>query len=832
MHLSEIPLGDEKDKSLILEFDFAGKFFAAEEEEEEEEVLVISFKDITERKLAEKEIERSYQTQSVLNSLLHISLEEIPLKEQLEHSLDIILSVPFLPLIPKGGVFLVEDKPDVLVLTANRHLPVPLQGMCAKVPFGRCLCGRAAASRQVQFADCLDDRHENRYEGLTPHGHYNIPIISRDKLLGVFVLYLQEGHRQKKQEVEFLQAVADTLAGIIERKRAEEQIVKYGKELLALSDSSNVVSAVSMTENLYEAICNIAVRNFGLKIAWIGLIDEGRGTRNKGRSYEVKPAAQAGFENGYLSNIKITWDDSPTGMAIKTKTPRIMNNIDTNPAFKPWREEALKRGYRSSMAVPMIDSEGKVMGALNLCSSEPEFFIKRRIHLFNLFSNYAAIAIENRLLIEGLEEKVKERTKELEEYGFRIHKLYELSFVTKANAKEFANLILNEVAKMLGVDAAAVGRTTGDEWIAYAVADRKGFGIKEEMRFPLSEVYCGVVNETKKPLIINDATKSEEFKNHPDLLKYGVVSYLGVPIFIGDDFFGILCTFSKSPHQYEENDLILFRLLSKRLEFEFIKEKYQNELRIAMMQAEAANKAKSDFLANMSHELRTPLNAIIGFSEMMAKGKAGRISGQQKVYLNDILESGEHLLSLVEDILDLSKIEAGRMELELSEFNLRDVIEGSLSMFKEKAIKHRIKIVEEFEDKIGTIVADERKLKQIMLNLMGNAMKFTPEGGRVTVRARLVNSKKLNADNYSLTTDRNFVEICVEDTGIGISEKDIPKLFQPFQQLESPLTKMYTGTGLGLNLCKRFVELHGGRIWVESEVGKGSKFKFTIPIRQ
>ena len=138
-----------------------------------------------------------------MNSLLHISLEDIPLEEQLEKSLDIILSVPFLPLIPKGAVFLVENKPDVLALTVNRNLPVPLQGICAEVPFGRCLCGRAAANREIQFADCLDDRHENRYEGVTPHGHYNVPILSRGKVLGVVVLYLQEGHRQKKSEVEF-----------------------------------------------------------------------------------------------------------------------------------------------------------------------------------------------------------------------------------------------------------------------------------------------------------------------------------------------------------------------------------------------------------------------------------------------------------------------------------------------------------------------------------------------------------------------------------------------------------------------------------------------------
>lgn len=258
------------------------------------------------------------------------------------------------------------------------------------------------------------------------------------------------------------------------------------------------------------------------------------------------------------------------------------------------------------------------------------------------------------------------------------------------------------------------------------------------------------------------------------------------------------------------------------------------ELEEKTIQAEAANRAKSDFLANMSHELRTPLNSIIGFSEILEDGMAGPIADNQKELLNDISTSGKRLLSLINDILDLSTVEAGKMQLELSEFNLEEIIDGSLVMFKEKAMKHTITIAAEVEAGIGAIVADERKLKQVLFNLLSNAFKFSPDGGSVSVAARqMVSDVGLGIGRESKpqspNRDRSYLQISVTDTGIGISPEDQNKLFQPFQQIDSALSRKYAGTGLGLNLCKRFVELHEGRIWVESVEGKGSKFTFAIP---
>ncbi len=468
-------------------------------------------------------------------------------------------------------------------------------------------------------------------------------------------------------------------------KTFHDEKTAHLKNMLAIADSSNVISAVPMTENIYEAICNVAVRNFGLKMVWIGLIEK--------NSPEVKFITQHAFEK----NMKITLDDtltylSPMPAVIKTRSLRVINHIDAESMYPEWMDKALKMGYHSYMAVPLLDAEADTIGVINFYSSEPMFFTPDRAKILQIFANQSATAIENRLLIEGLERNIDKKTMELEKFGTKLHMLYEISFTIEPDTKEFTRQTLHKIAEMLDVDVAAVGNITEDEWIGYAVADRGNFGIKEGDRFPLNEVHCGIVANTRKPLIINDAAKSEEFKNHPDLLKYGIVSYLGVPVFMKNRLFGVLCTFSKSPHQYSEHDLILHQLLSKRFEFEFVKAQYENELRNAMIQADSASRAKSDFIANLSHELRTPLNAIIGFSEMMVSGMTGVLSDKQKEYLNDILAGAEHLLILINDLLDLSKAEAGKMSLELSTFNLRNLLEEGLRLFKEKSLKHQIRI--------------------------------------------------------------------------------------------------------------------------------------------
>jgi signal transduction histidine kinase len=240
-----------------------------------------------------------------------------------------------------------------------------------------------------------------------------------------------------------------------------------------------------------------------------------------------------------------------------------------------------------------------------------------------------------------------------------------------------------------------------------------------------------------------------------------------------------------------------------------------DELRRLYKELETASQHKSDFLANMSHELRTPLNAIIGFSQVLREGMAGDVNKKQAEYLEDILSSGNHLLSLINDVLDLSKVEAGQVELELAPFSLQGALEQGVAMVRERATRDEVRVTLAPNADVDVIAGDERRIRQVIFNLLSNAVKFTPAGGSVEIWATQVNGE---------------VSVSVADTGPGIALADLRRVFEEFQQTEAGV-EQGEGTGLGLALSKRLVELHGGRIWVDSELGRGSTFVFTLPVR-
>jgi PAS domain S-box-containing protein len=397
------------------------------------------------------------------------------------------------------------------------------------------------------------------------------------------------------------------------------------------------------------------------------------------------------------------------------------------------------------------------------------------------------------------------------------------------------------------------------------IADRKVGKV-----YPLKGSGNAEMVRTKSSLLIQTEDFGEYRDRFPMLLstfQAGFRSILNIPLFSKGRIIGGLLLRSLKPYAYTDEHVRLAERVGaqiagsianaqlfvelKRAEEDLrhsqeiletrVKERTQDLVK-ARDAAEAANRAKSEFLANMSHELRTPLNHIIGFTELVVERQAGELNETQREYLGDVLASSRHLLSLINDILDLSKVEAGRLQLEVGEVFLPALLQNSLNMIKEKAMKHGIQLQTEIDGIPQQIRGDERKLKQILHNLLSNAVKFTPDGGVVTLSAcRLFfrDHQWIEGDKcvapipFAPSVAGEWVGISIRDTGIGLKAEDLERVFAPFEQADSSMSRRYQGTGLGLTLTRKLVELHGGKIWAESQgLGKGSLFRFLLPVTQ
>jgi signal transduction histidine kinase/hemerythrin-like domain-containing protein len=483
-------------------------------------------------------------------------------------------------------------------------------------------------------------------------------------------------------------------------------------------------------------------------------------------------------------------------------------------ALTSWMENV-----RTLLLVP-LRQQGELIGILVARRIEARSFTPAQIKLLETFADQAVIAIENVRLFQELEA----RTRELVQSVGELRALGEVGQAVSStlDLETVLTRIVSHAVQLSGTDGGAIYEydEQSEEFLLRATHHMEEELINALRANPprLGDGVVGRAAASREPVQVPNILEERAYapRMRQMLERYGFRASLAVPLLREDRIIGGLVVRRKSTGEFRPEVIDLLKTFATQSVLAIQNARLFREIEDKSRQIEAANRHKSEFLANMSHELRTPLNAIIGFSEVLQERMFGELNEKQSEYTDDIVSSGRHLLSLINEILDLSKVEAGRMELEMATFDLPLAIDNARTFVRERAIKHGINLDVTVDERLGDFSGDERKIKQILLNLLSNAVKFTPEGGRIGIKAR-------QADGS--------VEISVSDTGIGISPEDQAKIFEEFRQVGSDYAHKREGTGLGLTLAKKFVELHGGRIWVESEVGKGSTFSFTLPER-
>ena len=574
----------------------------------------------------------------------------------------------------------------------------------------------------------------------------------------------------------------------MELEQARDSLIKKTHDMAGLIKAGKAVSSSLNLENVLCSIVVLTAQVMNVSRCSLMLLDE------KGEYLEWRTFI--GFPEEFARIRRVRVSESLAGIVATQGRPLSVLDIASDPRAAH-RDLVRKYGFISYLGVP-IRVKGKTIGVLNIYTKEPHAFSEEEIELLSTFADQAGIAIDHATLYGRLEERAKELNREL------------------ICEKEFAETVLRSIADgvyVTDLERRILSWSDGSEAIT-------GFRTEE-----VAGRFCGdfIKHTDDEGRVLCDfaCPLNECFQ-------------IGRPTAVKDmwvhtaDGRRALVSVSAAPIRNEEGRIIgaveVFRDISKEREL--------------VRRIQEASRHKSAFLANMSHELRTPLNSIIGFSEVLIDGMAGELNEKQARYINNVLTSGRHLLDLINDILDLSKVEAGKLEFQPEAFGISDALEGAITLVRPMASMKGLHMEFEVDERLSTINADPVRFKQIMTNLLSNAIKFTPEGGKVRVAAQLVSSPQspVFSKGKTMTEDRglkteDWVQISVSDTGVGIKPGDMPRLFQEFVQLDSTYAKRHQGTGLGLSLTKKLVELHGGRIWAESGgEGKGSTFTFVLPL--
>ncbi|MEW1952874.1 response regulator [Terrabacter sp. NPDC080008] len=594
------------------------------------------------------------------------------------------------------------------------------------------------------------------------------------------------------------------------RADLEARLADVQEQFRATSDILKVLtSGASEQTRVFEAVVHNARRLLAADVAQIHLLE--------GDQYRIRWSS--GHSKAYLEKVDryplLRDRGSLIGRVGMDRTAQQIEDVLADPDYSALALQKLG-GYRSIMGAPML-VEDEVVGVLTVWRNKVDPFEDRAGELLTTFAEQAALALRHVELVAALENRSAE-------LGRKVEQLEALAEVGEAIS---SSLDADEVLATIVSHAVELSQTDGGSLMEFDRSTglfrvRTAYGTSEEVvealrsaEIHIDRTWVGRATRTREVLQIPDLdAEPAPLDAHLAVLHgSGWRSLVAIPLVRPDRVVGALVVRRKTTGSFTQATCELLAAFASQSAVALTNARLYQQLEQQSVELAEASRHKSEFLASMSHELRTPLNAVIGFSEVLLERMFGELNDRQEEYLQDILAAGRHLLALLGDILDLSKIEAGRMELDLTTFPIEDLLVQALSLVRERAALHGIHLRVEAERGLGTVTADALRLKQVLVNLLSNAVKFTPDGGSVEVRA---------------WRDPEEVAITVTDTGIGIAPADQERIFDSFQQGERSASSS-EGTGLGLTLSRRIVELHGGRLWLSSAPGEGSTFGIAIP---
>ena len=632
-----------------------------------------------------------------------------------------------------------------------------------------------------------------------------VPLMREDRALGAILLRRMEVRPFTDKQVALLKTFADQAAIAIDNVRLFNETREALERQTAIAEVLKTISRSTFElAPVLQALIENATRLCRAEKGFVFVLKDG--LYHQAANYGASPE----FVDFISRNPIAPGRGTLVGRVASTRQVVHLDDARADPEYA-WNESLQIGGMRTMLGVPLL-REGVPVGVVAIWRPEVRPFSDAEIRLVATFADQAAIAIENVRLFNETKEALERQKASAE--------VLEVISGSVADTQPVFDKILESCERLFA--ARIVGITLVGEDGAVHPGAYRGPGEREFRRafpVPLSrESGTGTAILERRVLHYPDVQGGGDV---PEYLRRGsgmtgTRASIIAPMLWEGKGIGAIIVGREVAGAFSDKEIALLKIFADQAVIAIQNVRLFHEIEEKSHQLEVANQHKSDFLANMSHELRTPLNAIIGFSEVLIERMFGELNEKQADYLKDIHDSGKHLLALINDILDLSKIEAGRMDLELSSFDLPGALANAMTLVRERAQHHGIALGLEVDPQLGAIRADERKFKQIVLNLLSNAVKFTPDGGRVDVRANL---------------DTDKVEIAVQDTGVGIAPEDQAAVFEEFKQVGRDYTRKAEGTGLGLALTRRFVELHGGQIRLESTPGKGSTFTVTLPVR-